>query len=455
MTIHSTLITMKLWQKDYTPNERIEAFVVGRDYLLDQVLVRFDCLGSIAHIRGLLDIGILTEDEFSILKKGLLEIIELDKEGRFIIQPEDEDVHTKIENHLTENIGDTAKKIHTARSRNDQVLTAIRLYAKERFLTIEEKTISLSLSFLTFAEKYHIIPMPGRTHFQKAMPSSLGLWAGAFSESLLDNLIIMDAGYELCDQSPLGSGASYGIPLPLNRELTAELLSFSRVQRNALYANNSRGKIEASLLMGLLVVVLDISKFSSDLIPFLLPELGYFQLPDEFFLGSSIMPQKRNPSFLEMIRARSNTFISLVFQVISIINSLPSGYNQDFQETKEPFIKGLDIAEELIEIASLIIENLKPNEEALRKACTPEIFAQDKAIELVKEGMPFREAYKKVAKELDKVEAPEIESALKKRSHIGGTGNLQLERLREEILSKQKEIAKRKEDWEKRISMLK
>jgi len=446
---------MKLWQKDYTPNEKIEAFVVGKDYLLDQALVRFDCIGSIAHIRGLLDIGILTTDEFSLLKNGLLEIIELDTEGRFIIQFSDEDVHTKIENHLTEKLGDVAKKIHTGRSRNDQVLTAIRLYAKERFLVIEEKTASLSLYFLTFAEKYSMVPMPGRTHLQKAMPSSLGLWAGAFSESFLDNLIIMDAGYNLYDQSPLGSGASYGIPLPLNRERTADILSFSRVQRNTLYANNSRGKFEASLLMGLLGVVLDISKFSADLILFLLPEFSYFHLSDEFFLGSSIMPQKKNPSFLEITRARSNTFISLVFQVISIINSLPSGYNQDFQETKEPFIKGLDIGEELIEIARLIIENLKPDEEALRKACTPEIFAQDTAIELAKEGVPFREAYKKVAKELDKIETPEIESALKKRSHIGGPGNLQLTKLREEILSKQREIAQRKKNWEKGLSNLK
>ncbi|MBU2462039.1 argininosuccinate lyase, partial [bacterium] len=424
---------MKLWQKDYTPNEKIEAFVVDKDYLLDQALVRFDCLGSIAHIKGLLDIGILTADEFSLLKNGLLEIIELDKKGRFIIQFSDEDVHTKIENHLTEKLGDVAKKIHTARSRNDQILTAIRLYAKERFLTIEEKTASLSLSFLAFAEKYSMIPMPGRTHLQKAMPSSLGLWAGAFSESVLDNFIIMEASYELLDQSPLGSGAGYGIPLPLNRELTAELLSFSKVQRNSLYANNSRGKFEANLLMSLLGVVLDISKFSADLILFLLPEFSYFHLQDEFFLGSSIMPQKKNPSFLEMIRARSNTFISLVFQAISITNNLPSGYNQDFQETKEPFIKGLDLGEELIEIARLIIENLKPNEEALKSACSPEIFAQDKAIELVKEGMPFREAYQKVAQELDKIEIPEIEEALKKRSHIGGSGNLQLTRLREEI----------------------
>lgn len=442
---------MKLWQKDYTPNEKIEAFVVGKDYLLDQSLVRFDCLGSIAHIKGLLDIGILTQDEFYTLKKGLLEIIELDTEGRFIIQFNDEDVHTKIENHLVEKLGDVAKKIHTGRSRNDQVLTAIRLYAKERFLAIEEKAISLSLSFLTFAEKYPMIPMPGRTHLQKAMPSSLGLWAGAFSESTLDNLIVMDAGYELYDQSPLGSGASYGIPLSLNRELTAELLSFSKVQKNTLYANNSRGKFEASLLMSLLGVTLDISKFSGDLILFILPEFNYFELPEEFFLGSSIMPQKKNPSFLEMIRARSNTFISLVFQIVSIANNLPSGYNQDFQETKEPFIRGLDIVEELIEIANLIIENLKPNEVSLRKACTPEIFSQDKAIELVKEGALFRDAYMKVAKEIDKVETPEIEETLKKRSHIGGTGNLQLERLREEILSKQKEIIQRKEDFRKRL----
>jgi argininosuccinate lyase len=445
---------MKLWEKGYQVNEKIERFVVGEDYLLDRELVFFDCIGTISHIRGLLDIGILTQDEFKRIKAGLCEIIELDKRSEFVIEESDEDCHTKIENHLVRKVGRCAEKIHTGRSRNDQVLTALRLYAKDRLLSLQEKTLSLSEEFLCFAERFESVPMPGRTHLQKAMLSSVGLWAGAYSESLADDARLLYAVYDLCDQSPLGAGASYGVPLCLDRELTARLLGFSKVQKNSLYVNNSRGKFEAFILFALLGVVLDISKFAEDLIIFMLPEFSYFSLPDDFFFGSSSMPQKKNPSFLEMMRARSNSFISHIFQTVSIINSLPSGYNQDLQETKGPLLSGFRLVQSMIEITRLVVENLSVNEDALKKGISSEIFAYDAAIELVKEGVPFREAYRRVAKELDRLNLIDLREAMERRSHIGAPGNLELSKLKTEIKERRGMVKGMREAFNERIEEL-
>ena len=258
----------KLWQKDHMMDELIEEFSVGNDYILDRDLVKYDALGSIAHAAMLQKVGILSEDEFDSIRATLVEIIQLDQEGKFDISLEDEDVHTKIENYLTEKLGDTGKKVHTARSRNDQVITAIRLYAKDMHLAIADALLSLCEALAGFAKKYEWTPMPGRTHTQRGMPSSMGLWAAAYAESLLDDLTILMQSYTLHDQSPLGSAASYGVPIEIDRELTAELMGFAKVQHNVLYANNSRGKFESVMIHSLCQIMLDLSKIASDVILF-------------------------------------------------------------------------------------------------------------------------------------------------------------------------------------------
>lgn len=418
---------MKLWDKGYELNEEVERFTVGEDYVLDRELVKADVLGSIAHAYMLKEIGVLTEDEFGKLKEVLIEILDRYKRGDFEIGVEDEDVHTKVENYLTERLGDLGKKIHTARSRNDQVLVDIRLYVKERLLGISEDVIDLCETLLSFARMYEKTPMCGRTHFQKAMPSSLGLWAGAFLESLLDDMELIRVAYELNDQCPLGSAASYGVPIPIDRGLTSELLGFSRVQNNVLYANNSRGKMESIAVFALTQIMLDLSKLSNEIVIFSAPEFGYFSLPEEMALGSSIMPQKKNPCEAELVRAKASSVMAYLFQIMSIIKALPSGYNRDFQETKGPMMRAFDAAQASVRIMNLVMKGIKVDEERLKDGITPEVFAADKALRLALEGVPFRDAYRKVAAELESVEAMDPVRSIGERSHIGAPGNLGLE----------------------------
>ncbi|MEW6482901.1 MAG: argininosuccinate lyase [bacterium] len=446
---------MRLWEKGQEIDKTIEDFVVSDDYLLDQRLVKWDCLGSIGHIKSLQKIGILKKDEEEKIKKCALEIIELDNCGKFIIERPDEDVHTKIENYLTEKLGDLGKKIHTGRSRNEQVILAIRLYSKDFLLLQKKKHIELALSFLNLAKENEFIPMPGRTHLQKAMPSSVSLWLGSFLESILDGISIISSSYKMNDQSVLGAGSSYGTSLPIDREFVREILGFERLQKNVLYVNNSRGKIESYILFSFLWTILDLSKFSTDLMLFLLPEFGYFSLEDKFLLGSSLMPQKKNPSVLEMIRARSNTFISYLFQILSIINSLPSGYNQDFQETKRPFFKACDLASSIIDAAITIIKNLKVNKAALLKGFSPEIFATDYAIKMVQEeNLPFRDAYRKIGENIGNLPPLDPYSLIKERKSIGGCGNLCLDEAREVIKGAKKEVENEENAFKERISSL-
>ena len=288
----------KIWAKDYELDSLIEEYTVGIDFILDLDLVEFDCIGSKAHGKMLSTIGILTEEEYKKLEKELDNIIEDAKAGNFYIKRSDEDCHTAIEARLTEKLGDVGKKIHTGRSRNDQVITATRLYTKSQI----EKTISsgveLVSSLIKMAEENAKVPMVGRTHMQTAMPSSVGLWMGAFAEELTDSFKLLESVYNIIDQNPLGSAASYGVPLPLNRALTTELLNFKKVQNNVLYVNNSRGKFESMVLDVLDQISLTLSKMAQDLILFSLPEFDYFSLPKELCSGSSIMPQKKKSRWL-------------------------------------------------------------------------------------------------------------------------------------------------------------
>ena len=440
----------KLWDKGYALDKLIEEFTVGDDPLLDRRLVAADCLASMAHAKMLERIEVLTPAESEALCKQLSAIIRLNLDGKFSIRREDEDCHTAIENHLVQTVGEAGKKIHTGRSRNDQIIAALRLYTRSFLLEIQGAVLDLVQVLLSLAEQHRDLPMPGRTHLQVAMPSSIGLWAGAWVEELLDDLILLDTAYTLNNSCPLGSAASYGVPLPMDREMVAESLGFEAVQNNVLYVNNSRGKFESIVLDAAEQVMLTLSKLAQDLILFSLPEFGYFRLPDELFAGSSIMPQKKNPCMLELVRAKSATVGSCSAQVKSIIRALPSGYNRDFQETKAPFMRGLDLSLAAVRVMGLVVEKLEPDAERLRRGFTADIYATDRALELAARGMPFRDAYRAVGADLEALEEGDPDQAIRRRTYSGTTGNLGLDeavrqvRQRRELLASQKQAVDRK-----------
>ncbi|HBQ50579.1 argininosuccinate lyase [Candidatus Daviesbacteria bacterium RIFCSPLOWO2_01_FULL_38_10] len=387
----------KLWEKDKTKLDPvIEAFETKEDLLMDQKLVKYDCLGSLAHAKMLCKIGILSKSELAKLEKGLLEILSLDKQGKFLLKIGDEDMHTKIENFLTEKYGEVGQKIHTGRSRNDQVLTAIRLYSKEMMENIKQDLAGLIKSFENFSKKYGSIKMPGYTHMQKAMPSSIRLWAGSFMDSLKDDSLMLNTAIKLNNQSPLGSAAGYGIPLKLDREYTAKLLGFAKVQNNPLYCQNSKGKIEAVILAALTQILLTINKFASDIMLFTTSEFNFFQASDKVTTGSSMMPQKKNPDAAELLRSKVHLILGNYIALVSLSSNLPSGYNRDLQDIKKPLLESLEITLGSLEVTKILLENLTPNKEVLKKSMTEEIFAAQKAYELVQKGMPFRKAYREV-----------------------------------------------------------
>ncbi len=392
---------MKLWEKKYQLNKQIEMFTVGNDYLLDQKLIKYDCLGSIAHVKMLKKIGILSKIECDKLIMTLYGIITLDGNNAFIIKQEEEDCHTAIENYLIKKLGDCGKKVHTARSRNDQVLTALRLYYKDEMKSVVKLSDKLVKTLASFKEKYGSVEIPGYTHMRKAMPSSVGLWTEAFIESMDDNKLLLLDIYKLIDQSPLGTGTGYGLPIKINRETTAKCLGFSKIQNNPLYVQNSRGKFESTILHGLSQIMFDLNKMVSDILLFSMPEFGYFDLPPEFCTGSSIMPHKKNPDVLELIRAKYNQILSYEFEVKSITTNLISGYNRDVQLTKKPVINGFEITKDAIEIITKVLEQLKVNKNKCKNAMTKELFSTDKAYKLVKNGVPFREAYKEISQEFE------------------------------------------------------
>lgn len=444
----------KLWDKhtDWSLNTTIEAFETGDDLLLDQKLVRYDCFGTIAHAMGLQKIGILTIKELNTIQMGLKEILILQKKGKFQLQDGDEDVHTKIENFLTDKYGVVGKKVHTGRSRNDQVLTALRLYTKDQLFQIWNEALLLSYSFLTFAKKYEYIPMPGYTHMQKAMPSSLGMWASSFVESLLDDLLHLQVSYKLNDQSPLGSAAAYGVPLPLDRSYTASLLGFTKVQTNSLYCQNSRGKIGASILSSLLSFLQTINTFASDVLLFTTSEFHCFTISKELCTGSSIMPQKRNIDIAELLRSKVHLVKGNYVSMTGISSNLISGYNRDLQDTKKPLIESLQMTLDCLKVTNILLSGITPNTDVLEKACSDEIFATHKALALVNTGVSFREAYGKVNGE--RYLHSNIKKILKKSDHVGGTGNLGLTHYSKAIKKEIFRLKKEKNIYETAISHL-
>lgn len=420
----------KLWQKSYDLDETIERFTAGEDVELDVALAEFDVLGNIAHARMLAHIGILKKSELKKLQNQLVKILAAVERGEFAITPAQEDVHTAVEERLTETLGEVGKKIHTARSRNDQAALDCRLYARARLLELGTAVLALARKFLAFAKRHAEVPMVGRTHTQRAMPSSVGLWASAFAEAMIENAELLSATYRLVNRSPLGSAASYGVALPIDRELTAKLLGFERPIINVLYANNTRGKVEAEILSACAVIMSDLARASTDIIFFSIPETGYFTLPERFCPGSSIMPQKKNPGPLELIRARAGAVTGHLVSVLGIIKGLPSGYNRDLQETKGPMMRGLATTLDCVTVLALIVGEIRVDVERCMEAFTPEVFAADEVLRLTTaEGIPFREAYKQVGLNLDQLASQDpLENILAKK-HLGAPGNLALQKL--------------------------
>jgi len=442
----------KLWNKTSQKfNKIIEEFETRDDLVLDKYLTEADAYGSLAHAFMLSAVGLITKTELSDIHKELIKILELSKEGKFNLEFGDEDIHTKIENFLTKNIGNTGKKIHTGRSRNDQILLAIRIYTKSELLKIWGSLLNLISVLIGLSEKYSNIPMPGYTHMQKAMPSSVGIWFGSFAESLVDDIKLLQTAFDLNNQSPLGSGAGYGVSLNLDRKLVADFLGFKKVQANSLYCQNSRGKIESIVVFSLLQIVFDISKLASDVLLFTTSEFNFFEVDESLFTGSSIMPHKRNVDVAELLRSKVNIMQGYLIQVFATVVNLPSGYNRDFQDIKRPFIESINLTKHVINISEILVKNIKPKKDILIKAMTPELYTTHAAYQLVKDGVPFREAYRKIEDSIDNIPSFNPYEVIKLSKHIGGTANLQNKAMRKQLLGYRKNLLKETKSYNKII----
>ncbi len=394
---------MKLWNKGIELDKAVEAYTVGSDPQVDLLMLPYDCQASIAHANMLKKIGVLNAKEAEQLVSGLNEIIALHKKGQFKIEQADEDCHTAIEKYLTSKYGEAGKKIHTGRSRNDQILVAITLYQIDQLKMVKELAAAFISACKSAKKKYGSIGFAGYTHMQKAMPSSIGQWLGSYEDAMSDNLILIDAQLKMLDQNPLGTGAGYNIPVfNLDRKMTAKELGFSKVQENPVYAQHARGKFAAGTLSVLTQVMYDLNKFATDLTLFSMVEFGYAKLPAEFTTGSSIMPQKRNPDVCELMRAKYHVVLGEEFKVKSMMANLMFGFNRDMQLTKEPLVNAMEITQSSLSIAAKIVEKIEFDKKKCEASLTPELYATEEAYKLVKGGMPFRDAYKQVGEKYKK-----------------------------------------------------
>lgn len=413
---------MKLWDKGYSIDKKIDVFTVGNDRMLDEVLARYDVLGNKAQAVMLNKIGVLTDKELEDVTRELDAIGKEIERGGFRIEDEFEDVHSKIEFMLTERLGDTGKKIHTARSRNDQVLVDMHLYVRDELLHIREGVKRLFDLLVSLSEKYKGVLLPGYTHLQVAMPSSFGLWFGAYAESLVDDVYMLNAAYRVADQNPLGSAAGYGSSFPIDREVTTRELGFSQMKVNSVAAQMGRGKLEKTAAFAMASVGGTLSKMAMDVCLYMSQNFGFVSFPDELTTGSSIMPHKKNPDVFELIRAKCNTIQALPNELILIQNNLPSGYQRDLQLLKECFVPGVSTLKSCLDMAAFMLENIRVTENLLEDERYKYIFSVEEVNRLVLSGVPFRDAYKKVGKEIqDGTFAPDKKVM---HTHIGSVGNL-------------------------------
>ena len=391
----------KLWEKNTEVNQEIEKFTVGRDRELDLYLARYDVLGSMAHITMLESIGLLGKDEQPVLLEELRRIHADIEAGRFIIEEGVEDVHSQVELLLTRKLGDMGKKIHSGRSRNDQVLVDLKLFTRAQLQDIAEEVRVLFEELQAQSERYKGVLMPGYTHLQVAMPSSFGLWFGAYAESLVDDLLFLQAAYKMTNRNPLGSAAGYGSSFPLNRTLTTELLGFDSMNYNVVYAQMGRGKMERNVAFALAGIAGTLSKLAFDACLFNSQNFGFVKLPDNCTTGSSIMPHKKNPDVFELTRAKCNKIQALPQQIILIMNNLPCGYFRDLQIIKEVFLPAFEELKDCLRMAAYIINKIQVNEHILDDPKYDNMFSVEEVNRLATGGMPFRDAYKKVGLDIE------------------------------------------------------
>lgn len=413
---------MKLWDKGTDVNTAIEKFTVGRDRELDLLLAPYDVLGSLAHIAMLEKVDLLENADYKILRKELIKIFHEIETGNFIIEPGIEDVHSQVEHLLTQRLGEAGKKIHSARSRNDQVLLDIKLFSRAKTKELVESVSQLFEKLISLSEKHKDVLLPGYTHLQVAMPSSFGLWFGAYAESLTDDLQVLLAAYKLINQNPLGSAAGYGSSFPIDRQMTTELLGFEQLNYNVVYAQMGRGKVERNVAFAMGNIAATLSRMAYDLCLFMSQNFGFISLPDEFTTGSSIMPHKKNPDVFELLRAKCNKVQNLANELTLISNNLPSGYFRDMQIIKESYLESFDYLIDCVDIAAFISDKIKVNENILEKDIYSYLFSVEAVNKDVLAGVPFREAYKKIGQEIAKGNFNPEKKV--KHTHQGSIGNL-------------------------------
>ena len=413
---------MKLWDKGYSVNKLIEDFTVGKDRELDLYLARYDVIGSMAHAVMLQSIDLLGKDELDQLLVELKHIYRIAESGEFVIEEGIEDVHSQVETMLTRKLGDVGKKIHSGRSRNDQVLLDLKLFTRNEIREIVDLGQELFDVMITQAEKYKDYLMPGYTHLQVAMPSSFGLWYSAYAESLVDDLLLLQAAYRIVDQNPLGSAAGYGSSFPLNRQMTTDLLGFEQMNYNVIYAQMGRGKMEKTVSFALSSIASTLSKMAYDVCLFMSQNFGFVSLPDELTTGSSIMPHKKNPDVFELLRSHCNKLQAMPTQITMMVNNLPSGYFRDLQIVKEVFLPAFDDLKKCMNIAVFALSEMSIKPDLLKDDRYKYVYSVEDVNRLVMQGVPFRDAYKQVGME---IQAGNYQPEKKiTHTHEGSLGNL-------------------------------
>ena len=415
-------MAQKLWEKNVQVDHEVDVFTVGKDREMDLYLAKYDVLGSMAHITMLESIGLLEKEELSALLAELKNIYKIAESGNFVIEDGIEDVHSQVELMLTRKLGDIGKKIHSGRSRNDQVLVDLKLFTRAEIRELVELVSGLFEVLQAQSEKYKSVLLPGYTHLQVAMPSSFGLWFGAYAESLVDELQLLQAAYKICNRNPLGSAAGYGSSFPLNRQMTTDLLGFDSMDYNVVYAQMGRGKMERTVAFAMAGIAGTLSKLAFDACMFNSQNFGFIKLPDQFTTGSSIMPHKKNPDVFELTRAKCNKIQGLPNQITLIFNNLPSGYFRDLQIIKEVFLPSFDELKDCLRMVTHMMREVKVNEHILDDDKYSLLFSVEEVNRLVREGVPFRDAYKKVGLSIEAGEF--VPNKEVHHTHEGSIGNL-------------------------------
>ncbi len=413
---------MKLWQKSTDVDKRVESFTIGNDAELDLVLAPYDVLGSLAHIQMLQSIDLLTKEEYEALSAELKVLYRSAIEGTLVIEPGMEDIHSQVELLLTQRLGEMGKKIHSGRSRNDQVLVDLKMYFRSELESIVNLVSELSNTLIEQSNKHKDILIPGYTHMQIAMPSSIGLWLGAYAESLSDDLISLRSAYDIINKNPLGSGAGYGSSFPLDRELTTELLGFEEPNYNVVYAQMTRGKSEVALATAMASVAATLSKLSMDVCMYAGQNFGFISFPDELTTGSSIMPHKKNPDVFELIRGKCNQLLGLPNELNLLLSNLPSGYHRDLQQLKEHLFPGIQTLKSCLDMANFSLAQMKVKPDVINDLRYDYLFTVERVNELVLQGVPFRDAYKQVGAEVEN--GSYVPNRAIKHTHLGSVGNL-------------------------------